>query len=245
MQTQPRTNTFAPADITAAQPIIARPSSPLTRALLTCGVLAGPLYVVVGAAQMLIRPGFDPTRHDLSLMSNGSLGWIQIANFIVTGLLTLAGAAGLRRALPAGRGRTWGPLLLAIYGLGLIGAGIFVADPALGFPPGTPADAHAISSHGLLHFISGGLGFLGLIGACLVFARRFASLGQRGWAVYSLATGVLFFAAFIGIAAGSNQTGPGLTVVVLAFTAAVVLGWAWITAMCARPLAGAQSTLTL
>ena len=230
MQTLPDSATVTSADSTATQS-----GTRLTRALLTCGVLAGPLYIVVGAAQMLIRPGFVPTRHDLSLMSNGSLGWIQIANFIVTGLLTVAGAAGMWRALPAGR--AWGPLLLAIYGLGLMGAGLFVADAALGFPPGTPADAHAISGHGLLHFISGGLGFLGLIGACLVFARRFAGPRQRGWAIYSLATGVLFFAAFFGIAAGSNQTGPGLTVVVLAFTAAVVLGWAWVSAISARLLA--------
>src|SRR5258706_13187457 len=123
MQTLPTSATVTSADSTATQS-----GNRLTRALLTCGVLAGPLYIVVGAAQMLIRPGFDPTRHDLSLMSNGSLGWIQITNFIVTGLLTVAGAAGMRRALPAGHGRTWGPLLLAIYGLGLIGAGLFVAD---------------------------------------------------------------------------------------------------------------------
>jgi hypothetical protein len=150
--------------------------------------------------------------------------WIQIANFIVTGLLTIAGAAGMRRALQSGRGRTWGPLLLAVYGLGLIGAGFFSADPALGLPPGTPADAHSISWHGLLHFISAGVGFLGLIAACVVFARRFAGLKQWGWAVYSLATGVLFFAAFFGIATGSNQSGAALTFVGLAFTAAVVLG---------------------
>ena len=66
----------------------------------------------------------------------------------------------MKRALGGSRGGTWGPVLVAIYGLGLIGAGIFVADPALGFPPGTPADAHAISGHGLLHFVTGGIGFL-------------------------------------------------------------------------------------
>ena len=212
--------------------------SPVTRALLSCGVVAGPVYIVVGAIQMLIRPGYDITRHDLSLMSNGSLGWIQIANFIVTGLLTIAGAAGMRRALQSGRGRTWGPLLLAVYGLGLIGAGLFSADPALGFPPGTPAAAHTVSWHGLLHFVSGGVGFLGLIAACVVFARRFAGLKQWGWAAYSLATGVLFFAAFFGIATGSNQGGAALTFVVLAFTAAVVLGWAWISAVAAKLMAG-------
>ena len=44
------------------------------RVLLLCGVVAGPLYIIVGGIEMLTRPGFDPTRHDLSLMSNGDWG---------------------------------------------------------------------------------------------------------------------------------------------------------------------------
>ena len=208
----------------------------LTRVLLLCGVVAGPLYVIVGVIEMLTRPGFDPTRHDLSLMSNGDWGWIHISLLILTGLLTIAGAVGMRRVLRGGRGGTWGPLLLGIYGLGLIGAGFFTADPALGFPPGTPADAHAISWHGLLHFICGGIGFLGLIAACFVFARRFAAQRQRGWVAYSVATGVIYLAAFAGIAVGSNSVGVITTIVILAFSVAVVLGWAWVSAMAAKLL---------
>lgn len=200
-----------------------------TNALLVCGLVAGPLYMIVGLIQVLIRPGFDVTRHDLSLMSNGDLGWIQIANFLVAGLLVVASAIGMRRVLRSGHGGTWGPLLIDIYGLGLIGAGIFIADPAYGFPPGTPADAHTISWHGLLHFVSGGVGFLALIAACFVFARRFAALGKPGWAVYSVATGVIFFAAFFGIASGSGQAW-----IVIGFWIGVALAWAWISAMSAR-----------
>ncbi len=215
-----------------------------TRALLACGAIAGPLYIIVGLIQIFIRPGFDVTRHDLSLTSNGDLGWIQIANFLVTGLLTIAGAVGMRRAMRGSLGGTWGPLLIGVYGVGLIGAGIFVADPMNGFPPGTPVGATAISWHGILHLLSGAVGFLGLIGACFVFARRFAALGQRGWAAYSIATGVIFFAAFFGIATGSQQGGATLAFVTIAFTVAVVLGWAWVSAMAARlmaELAGAKS----
>src|SRR5712691_3784947 len=109
----------------------------LTRVLLLCGVVAGPLYIIVGGIEMLTRPGFDPTRPDLSLMSNGDWGWIHISLFVLTGLLTIAGAVGMRRVLTGSRGGTWGPILVGIYGLGLIGAGFFVADPAWGFPPGT------------------------------------------------------------------------------------------------------------
>jgi hypothetical protein len=191
----------------------------------------------VGVIEILIRPGFDITRHDLSLMSNGNLGWIHISLFILTGLLTIAGAVGMWRVLHGSQGGTWGPLLLGLYGLGLIGAGIFIADPAHGFPPGTPADAHAVSWHGLLHLICGAIGFIGLIAACFVFARRFFAQKQGGWAVYSVATGVIFFAAFVGIAVGSNSVGVITAIVILAFSVAVVIGWAWVSAMAVKLLA--------
>src|SRR5262245_12603965 len=118
--------------------IISKDDATLTKTLLTCGIVAGPLYIIVGLIQMAIRPGFDITRHSGSLLANGDLGWIQILNFLVTGGLLIAGAVGLKRALPSGLGSKWAPLMLGLYGLGLIGAGIFRADPALGFPPGTP-----------------------------------------------------------------------------------------------------------
>lgn len=204
-----------------------------TRALLACGVAAGPLYIVVSLIQVVTREGYDLTRHSLSLLANGDLGWIQISNLVVTGLLTVAGALGMRQALQHGRGRTWGPLLVGVYGVGLVAAGFLVADPALGFPPGTPAGPPAeVSWHGLGHFIAGAVGFLALIVACFVFARRFAALGERDWAACSLATGILFFAGFFGIAAG-NQI-PWINV---AFGVAVVIAWAWVSALSARLMA--------
>jgi hypothetical membrane protein len=212
--------------------VISTARSPgLTRSLLIGGTVAGPIYILVGAVEILARPGFDMTRHDLSLMANGAWGWVHIALLIVTGLLTIGAAIGLWRALHGSIGGTWGPLLIGLYGVGLVGAGIFTADPAFGFPPGTPADYHAVSWHGLLHLVSGSIGFLGLIAACIVFARRFARRGQRGLAVYSVATGALYLAAFAGIAAGSNGPRAVMTAVILAFTVAVVLGWAWISVL--------------
>ena len=204
-------------------------STRLTALLLVCGAIAGPFYLIVGVAQALTRPGFDLTRDDLSLLSNGGLGWVQILNFILCGLLVIAGAVGIRRALPAGRGSAAGPLLLGLYGLGLIGAGFFIADPAYGFPPGTPAHAHAISGHGFLHFLCGGTGFLALIAACWVFARRFARAGQRSWSRFSLLTGGVFLLAFIGIAMGSGTSWS-----VLGFWVGILLAWSWISALALR-----------
>lgn len=203
--------------------------SSLTKALLTCAVVAGPIYILVGLLEGMLRPGFNFTKHDLSTLANGDLGWIHMTMLMLTGALVIAGAVGVRRVLRSNRGGTWAPLLLGLYGLGLIGAGIFSADPAYGFPIGTPADYHAVSSHGLMHLISGSIGFLGLIAACFVMARRFKQTKESGWQNFSLITGVFYFLAFFGIAAGSQQGAAVATTVILTFTAAVVLGWTWIT----------------
>jgi hypothetical membrane protein len=122
------------------QNVASKEENKVTRSLLIASLIAGPIYLVVGLAQALTRSGFDITRHALSLLSNGDLGWIQVTNFLVSGLLVIAGAVGMRRALE-GKGKTWGTLLIGVYGLGLIGASIFKADPAMGFPIGTPEGA--------------------------------------------------------------------------------------------------------
>jgi hypothetical membrane protein len=201
------------------------PAVRVTRSFLGWGVVAGPFYVVVALVQALfLRPGFDLSRDDVSLLSNGQLGWIQVANFVLTGLMVLACAIGAGRALAGGRGATWGPRLLALYGLGLIAAGIFTADPMNGFPAGAPAGRpDSISTHGILHIVAAAVGFLGLIASCFVMARRFAAEHRRGWMGFSIATGIAFLAGFVGVASGS-----GSPLVVIAFWAALIVAWTWI-----------------
>lgn len=199
----------------------------ITRSLLGYGVLAGPVYVVTGLAQALTRDGFDITRHDLSLLANGPLGWIQITNLIVSGLMTVAAGVGMRRALSAlggGRGTVWGPRLVAGYGVGLVGAGAFVADPMNGFPRGTP-DGPPVETTvgGIGHLLFGAVGFVCLVAACLLLAIPYATARRSGMAWFSRITGVLFLAAFVGIASGTASPA-----VVLGFWAAVILAWVWL-----------------
>jgi hypothetical membrane protein len=206
------------------------PEQRVTRSLLGYGVVAGPFYVVVSLAQAAVRDGFDLTRHDWSLLANGTGGWIQITNLILTGLMVVAAGVGYRRAMTPGVGRRWVPLLLATYGVGMVGAGVFRADPMAGFPAGTPdGPPVAFTVPGMLHFVCGGIGFLALIIATFVLARRFRGEGRRGRAVGSIVTGVAFLAGFVGIASGS--TSPATT---LAFTAAVLLVWAWLSSTSAH-----------
>jgi Protein of unknown function (DUF998) len=86
-----------------------------------------------------------------------------------------------------------------------------------------------MSWHGALHFVSGGIGFLCLVAACFVVARRFSAEGRRGWALFSQVTGVLFLAGFAGVASGGGGVWSNL-----AFTAAIVLAWAWVSAVSAH-----------
>lgn len=215
------TDHLATAPITWA-PASCDQAGRVTRTLLAYGVLAGPFYVVLSLTQGLTRDGFQFTRHPWSALANGDFGWIQVANFAVSGLLTVAFAVGLGRALRPGRAGIWGPRLFGLYGASLVAAGAFRADPAMGFPPGTPDTAGAVTWHGMLHLVSGAIGFTGLIAACLVIARRFAAERRSGWAAFSRITGGLFLAGFVALVVGGGSA-PTL----LAFNAAVVLANAW------------------
>jgi hypothetical membrane protein len=196
-------------------------STDTTKALLTAGVVSGPLFYFVAIVQMLTRPGFDIRRHALSMLSLGDLGWIQMANFVVTGVLIILCAAGLRHILRGGKGGTWGPLLIGIFGLGAIAAGLFPPDPGLGFPPGAPeAMPTTMSGHASVHALAFSVSFLSLIVACFVFVRAFLSRGQPGWAIYSAASAILAPAFIVWGMSNLNMLG-----VMIAIAGAFAFGW--------------------
>jgi hypothetical protein len=195
--------------------------------LLLAGALAGPLYVGIGTIEAIVRDGFDIRKHSLSLLANGTGGWIHSTMMVVTGLLTVVGVLALRQA---GLRSRWAIGGLAVYGAGVAAAGLMRADPALGFPPGTPdAMPETISWHGFGHVIAGFVGFIGLIVACFVLSRRFGRQGDRRWSRFSLVTGVVYVLGLVGLGAGS-----GTAAVNLGFTVAVILGWTWITLLMLR-----------
>lgn len=194
----------------------------LRSASLLAAAAAGPAFAVLGSTQALVRDGFDLTRHSWSLLANGDWGWLYQATMIGAGALALLGGLALRRHL----GSRAVPRLIALYGAFVVLAGIFRADAMDGFPVGTPAGPPAtITTAGLLHLVTGGVAFACLIAACLVVGRRLRRAGAR-WATASTAVGLLYLAAFVGIG-----TGAGSPVIVLSFVVAVLLGWAWLTAL--------------
>lgn len=181
-----------------------------TDVLLKAGIVGPLLFIVVFLIESATRPDYNPLRSMVSELSLSQYGWEQIANFLVSGALIVAFAVGLRRALIAGPGATWGPRLLGITGLGLIVAGVFVCDPGLAYPAGAP-DALPISGswQNSLHGIGGMMVFFSLPAACLILARRF--VGDPGWrnlAIYSLMTGVLGLAFFMACNISAMHGGP-------------------------------------
>ena len=207
-----------------------------TGTLLTCGAIAGPLFVAAFLVEGATRADYDPLRHPVSSLALGDLGWTQTANFLVAGLLTLVFAGGLRRVLPSGRGSTWGPLLVGVWAVGLLGAGVFVTDPVSGYPPGAPDRLTGYSLHGALHDLFSGPAFVALAAACFVFGRRFVAWGERGWATYSAVTGVVFLGAFILSSAGFGQAEGLVKLAGLFQRVAVGVGFGWLTLLAVRSL---------
>ena len=194
---------------------------PVTRTLLRCGVVAGPLFVATTAVQAATRDGFDLRRHGISLLSHGDLGWVQMANFVVTGFLVTGFAAGVSRMPHPGRFGALAAPLLGVAGLGLVLAGSFRVRSYGGFPLGAagtvPVSPSIAARDGLLHDVGTVLAINAGLLACLALARRFARSGDRGWARYSVLT------AMVGAALAWWPLGG--TAVRLALVTVVLMSW--------------------
>jgi hypothetical protein len=205
-----------------------------TRALLACGAAGGPIYVMVTLAQALTRDGFDMREHRFTLLTAGSLGWIQQLNMVLVGVLTLLFAIGVSRMLRHGRptfapgyggqvGALWAPRLLGLFGLAYIAGGVLTADPVAGFPAGTSPEMVHHTTQAAVQNASRGISTLLLLATSLVIARWFAAEEQRGRAwFYGTAIPIVFLAlTAFGYAAGVNPVAPAF----------LATPWIWVTAL--------------
>ena len=178
------------------------PAPATDRRLLLAGAVGAPLWGVVALTQAALRSDFDFSTQPLSLLLTGTLGWVQIANFLVGGVLTVLGGVGLRRTAPED---PWLGRLTVSYGLGFVAAGILVMDPV---------GSTGLSWHAVGHMLTGTLAFVALAAACLVLAVRFRREGRTRSAAVSVLAAVSVVAgnawAMAGGALGPMTLGFGV-----------------------------------
>lgn len=213
--------------------------NPATRFLIAGGAIGSLLFIIVFLIEGATRPGYSAWHNFVSSLSLSDQGWMQIANFLMCGLLTLGFAIGLRQVFRTGRSSVWGPILLGVFSLALIVAGLFATDPSLGYPVGTHSSGPQ-TLHGIIHGIAGLITFSSLAIAGFVMARRFAGdPNWKGWALYSTITGTLvavfFIASTVVSALDENGVLPGSPTGLLQ-RIAIIVGWGWIALLAMRLL---------
>ena len=129
------------------------------------------------------RPVADPAGAWPSGLALGPYGPVQVANFVVSGLLLAFFALGLHLGATNGRGSPFGPALLLLAGTAMSLMG-FETDPIRRIGPR--------SLHGLIHDAAFVIFILCFLAALFSLRQRFkADPRWRGHARYTLATEII------------------------------------------------------
>jgi hypothetical membrane protein len=135
--------------------------------------IVGPVgFILVVVIQGVLQPEYSHVTMPVSALAAEPSGWIQNVNFMGLGILLIAHAVGLHLGVRRSRWGILGPLLLAVSGLCIVGAGVFPATDASG--AFSPQPIH--SGVSVLAFLSAGFGMIAL-------SRRLTR--DPDWAGYS------------------------------------------------------------
>jgi uncharacterized protein DUF998 len=204
-----------------------------TRLLLAGGVIGPVLFVVVSLALGATRSGYSAWHTYVSMLSLGEGGGMMVANFIAGGALLIAFAVGLRRI-----GYGWAAILVGVVGAGTVTAGLFAADPGLGYPPGAPDGVPtAMSQQSAVHYSAGFVASFANVAAAILIARRFGrDPRSAGWARgVGLAAALIFVLYIATVVAGSD--GPSLEAVAGVIQRVwILVGFGWLAVLALRSL---------
>ncbi len=164
----------------------------MVRLAAVAGMIGPVLFMVVLLALTAIQYDFmlgigwqpfrDPAGAWPSGLALGPYGWMQVLNFVVSGLLLMLLAVGLHTGVD-GRGARVGPVLLLIAGAAMALMG-FETDPIFREGPRT--------LHGWIHDLAFALFVLALLPSFFFLWRRFRKDAPwRNHARYTLVTGVM------------------------------------------------------
>jgi hypothetical protein len=130
------------------------------------GIIGPLLFVLTFSVEGWLRPEYHPLGMYISALSLGPRGWIQIANFMLFGVLLFAFSRATAVEFADGIASRAGPRLLELIAIGLFVSGPLVMDP-MSTPP------RSMSPHGIAHQVFGAIVFALMPVTCVVFARRF------------------------------------------------------------------------
>lgn len=174
-----------PPHPTSTRPARTRPFSTITIA----GVLAFSLILV---AFHFIQPELDPLERYGSEYAIGRMGWLMNLAFLALTAAIAGLAMALRRGLDSPARSRAGVVLLWISLPGVLGSGLFDADP----------QGLAMTWHGIAHALAGLLFFFCLMPAMILLSRRlgrsdrlragYRALPALAWVVPVLFVAMLF-----------------------------------------------------
>jgi hypothetical membrane protein len=144
-----------------------------------CGIFGPIIFTFLVIMGSIIRPGYSQTYNFVSDLGVGPNAIIQNINFFIFGLLSIGFALGLKGALPStGKSIKSAVWLIIIFGLGIIGAGIFPEDYMSQVP----------------HNLVSATAFVAIIAAQFLVWEGLKEADQSVWGRYrtfSLITGIL------------------------------------------------------
>ena len=187
------------------------------RGLLWSGIAGAVSFVVVFLVDGAVKPDYDAVRDPVSEAAIGRGGWVQIANFILTGTLLAFSAVALRQTVGSSTAFT-----VTLVGVSLVCAGVFVSDPV--------PHEHA-TWHGVAHNVVSVIVFGALAVGCFVAARWRPT---PSWRRYCRATGIAVPVLFV-IAGGVENTAG------LWQRLTIVVGWSWLVVLNYRALTSSNS----
>jgi hypothetical membrane protein len=177
----------------------------MMRAGLLCGILAPLLWAAVIVIAGELRPGFDHVAQYISELGergSSNAAFMRYAGFVASGALHVAYAAAFYAALRRLSERRFLVLLvaalIALNGLGRIGAGLFACEPGCLAPAVTEQRLHSLAAT---------IAFLAIAAAALLGGLLFRDTrGLRGLAPYSVATGIAGL-LFMGLMMSAGDVG--------------------------------------
>jgi len=139
-----------------------RPAKPAAR-IASISIVGISYFLIAVIALHFLRADYDPASRFVSEYAVGSYGFLMTSAFFGLGLGSLALVIGLYMEVSQSA-RSWiGLILLGIWGVAVLIAGIF--PTALKGAPATPSDN--------IHSLASLIAFLSLIPATILLSRRF------------------------------------------------------------------------